>query len=517
MKRFFAYGLVMLAIGGLLDSLYLSYEHINQFIPPCSANILLADCGSVLRSEYSTMFGVPLAFLGVFHYSVVTIVLLAALYSKKRVIEVLLLGLATLGFSFSSYFVYLQLVIIQAICLYCMISALSSTLLVIGSFSFFYKARIAVSTTIVYWLYKYIGKPIFFLIDPLIIHETMTRSGEILGSFSLTKNSVSALLRFDDPMLLQDIEGITFKTPIGLAAGFDYEARLTQITPSLGFGFQSVGTITYGSYQGNPAPMLGRLPKSQSLMVNKGFKNGGATAIVNKLKHKNFEIPVGISIGQTNTKRLTTHKEAIEDIVKAFMVFETSTVNHSYYELNISCPNLQSSISFYDPKRLKQLLHEIDKLQLVHPLFIKMPIDRTNQETLELLDIVARHSAAGVIFGNLQKDRKHPSLDVFEVSQFPVGNFSGRPTFDRSNELIALCYKHFSNRLDIIGCGGVFSAKDAYKKITLGASLIQLITGMIFVGPQLIADINLHLVDLLKQDGFRHISEAIGSNKRYGK
>ncbi len=146
-----------------------------------------------------------------------------------------------------------------------------------------------------------------------------------------------------------------------------------------------------------------------------------------------------------------------------------------------------------------------------------MPIEKSNKEVLSMLEVISKHSVTGVIFGNLQKDRSHPALNQSEVSKFPKGNFSGKPTFDRSNELISLTYKHYKKRLTIIGCGGVFNAHDAYEKITRGASLVQLITGMIFEGPQLVANINTELPDLLKKNGFRTITEAIGSASKKAK
>ena len=127
-----------------------------------------------------------------------------------------------------------------------------------------------------------------------------------------------------------------------------------------------------------------------------------------------------------------------------------------------------------------------------------------------MLKVIVKHKVAGVIFGNLQKDKKHSSLDQSEVKKFKMGYFSGKPTYERSNELIKLAYKNFGNKLTIIGCGGIFSADDAYTKIKLGASLVQLITGLIYQGPQLVSEINFGLADLLKKDGYKHISQAVG-------
>ncbi|MEK7165989.1 MAG: hypothetical protein AAB874_04255, partial [Patescibacteria group bacterium] len=260
-----------------------------------------------------------------------------------------------------------------------------------------------------------------------------------------------------------------------------------------------------------PRPMLGRLPESKSLMVNKGFKNEGAQAVVDKLTDLSFSIPLGISLGRTNSRELVTQRESVKDIIEAFNIFEKSPLAHVYYELNISCPNLFGNVSFYPLKNLRELLREIDKLHLKRPVFVKMTIEKSDRETREMLDVICDHSPRGVIFGNLQKNRKDPSLIPAEVSRFPVGFFSGKPTFKRSNELVRLAYRHYHKRLVVIGCGGIFSGTDAYEKICLGASLVQLITGMIFEGPQLISDINFQLEELLKRDGFGHLSDAVGS------
>ncbi len=359
-------------------------------------------------------------------------------------------------------------------------------------------------------LYKFIFKQIAFRIDAEVVHNSITGVGEFLGKVGLLEKIFAAVLSNKDKNISQKILGIKFYSPIGLSAGFDYEARLTQITPTLGFGFHSVGTITNNSYEGNPKPMLGRLPKSKSLMVNKGFKNTGARAISTKLKRMMFDIPVGISVGRTNNPNLG-QAESVRDVVSAFKIFESAKVSNSYYELNISCPNLSGNVTFYEPKKLDLLLETLDKVKVKKPIFLKMPITKSNQLTLALLNVASKHKIAGVIFGNLQTNRNDPALDKKEAKKFKVGNFSGKATWQRSNELIELAYRNFKDRFVIVGCGGVFSAEDAYIKIKKGAQLVELITGMIFVGPQLIAQINLGLSDRLKTDGFKNISEAVGA------
>jgi dihydroorotate dehydrogenase subfamily 2 len=360
------------------------------------------------------------------------------------------------------------------------------------------------------FFYRHFLKRIFFLLDPELVHVTIVSYGEKLGNINFAKFIFSKIFFTQNKNLNQQVAGMNFTNPIGLSAGFDYEGRLTKILPVLSFGFQTIGTITNQAYEGNRKPRLGRLPKSKSLMVNKGFKNPGIKSIVKKLQKNKFLIPVGLSIGKTNSTKEITQKEAVLDIVSAFKVAENSKIPFGFYELNISCPNLFGKVSFYPPQNLNELLKTVTELELKKPLFIKMPIEKTDEEILKMLKVIVDFPVEGVIFGNLQKNRKDQSLDKNEVKKYSVGNFSGKPTEKRSNELIALAYKKYGKKLIIIGCGGVFNAADAYKKIKLGATLVQLITGLIFEGPQLVAQINLELPKLLRQDGFVNISEAIG-------
>ncbi len=360
------------------------------------------------------------------------------------------------------------------------------------------------------FVYKYL-KDVLFLADSEPIHERMAEVGEVLAKISPIRDAFKSIHYTDAKILNQKIHGVYFPNPIGLAAGFDYKARLTNFLPSLGFGFGSIGTITYQAYGGNPKPLLGRLPKSQSLMVNKGFKNDGIEKVTQKLKNRKFPVPVGISIGRTNTTEHKSQKEAIADIMNAFEILIASKIPFGYQELNISCPNLFGNISFYPPGKLDELLKNVDKLKLKKPLFIKMPINESDRDVVKMLEVISKHNVQGTIFGNLQKDRKHPLLNKQELKKYKVGNFSGKPTFERSNELIQLAYKKYGNKLTIIGCGGVFNADDAFKKITLGANLVQLITGLIFQGPQLPAQINTGLIKILEKEGFKNISDAVGA------
>ncbi|MDO8609906.1 MAG: quinone-dependent dihydroorotate dehydrogenase [bacterium] len=515
MKRNILFILLILGILGIIDAGYLTFEHYNNILPPCTINHflpILTDCGKVLTSSYSLIFGIPLALLGIIHYSFVALSLILAIRFKNKLYSIWTLMQSVLGAIASLYFMYLQLFVIKSICTYCTVSAFISFAIFILAFFYLEKER---KTLFIYKLgilYRFILKPIFFLINPEIVHVVMVGFGSLLGNCPCMKKILPFFFNITHKSLEQKIAGIQFKNPVGLAAGFDYHANLTQILPLINFGFGSVGTITNLSYEGNPPPLLGRLPKSKSLMVNKGYKNLGAVKTIEKLEKLQFRYPVGISIGRTNSKKQISQKQSVEDVVQTFKKFESSKVLNEYYELNISCPNLFGNISFYPPKNLNELLTAVSKLTITKPVFIKMPIEKTNKEFLEILNVISKFSfVTGIIVGNLQKNRKDLSFDPSEIIKFKVGNFSGKPCEKRSNELIELAYRSYKKRFVIIGCGGVFSAKDAYEKIKKGATLVQLITGMIFQGPQLVAQINLELIELLKKDNYKNIKDAIGS------
>jgi dihydroorotate dehydrogenase len=345
-------------------------------------------------------------------------------------------------------------------------------------------------------LYKNAIKPILFNFSAETVHNQATTLGKIMGKSGVGKTLTSLLLNHQDSRLEQILNGIRFKAPIGLSAGFDYNGQLTDILPAVGFGFHTVGTVTFRPYLGNAPPRLDRFPESRSLLVNKGLKSWGAVKVITHLKKKEFIIPVGISIASTNML-FDSLKAQIIDIVSCFKLFENSKVKHSYYELNISCPNTFGGEPFTTPSRLAMLLTAVDKLQIKKPIYAKMPIDQSDQETIQLLAVINKFNIAGVVFGNLTKDHRNPDvteLDHQKWSQMK-GNLSGKPTWHRSNRLIKLTRDKYKNRFTIIGTGGVFTAQDAATKINFGANLVQLITGMIFEGPQVIGQINKHLAN----------------------
>lgn len=354
-------------------------------------------------------------------------------------------------------------------------------------------------------IYRNIIKKIFFRLDPEIVHDRINFNGRILGSNPVTKKLTSLLFSYSNKALEQNILGINFKNPIGLSAGFDKDANLTDILPSVGFGFAEVGSVTGEPCAGNPKPRLWRLKKSKSLVVYYGLKNKGAEEISKRLKNKKFKIPIGISIAKTNNEKTNELNAGIADYIKAYKAFANIG---SYTTINISCPNTFGGQPFTDAKKLDKLMTEIDKIPTKKPVFLKVSPDLSEKEIDDILDVAKKHKVDGFICTNLTKNRNNNK--IIDKNIPTVGGISGKVVEDLANELISYIYKKTKGKYVIIGVGGVFNAEDAYKKIKAGASLIQMITGMIFEGPQVISEINMGLVKLLKADGYSTISEAVG-------
>lgn len=514
MKLLFPLLLIIFSLIGLADASYITYEEFAGIIPPCSQGF---QCEKVLTSDFAHIGPIPISLLGIFYYlTVFTLSICLYLdldfksiaafkntfFRKSSPLD--LLQLITIGgLAFTLYLLLLMGVILKAWCLYCLISATTSVVLFLITqiYTSVYATRSGYITKSIFHFiakqgYALLLKPLFFLIDPETVHNNITAMGDFLGKIAVKRYFLSALFAYYHPNLERNIDGISFPNPVGLSAGFDYNGNLTGILPSVGFGWHTIGTVTLQPYAGNQKPRLGRFPKSQALLVNKGLKNIGAVEIIKKLKNVEFKIPTGISIASTN-KHFKSTKLQIADIIECFKLFEKSKVKHLYYELNISCPNTFGGEPFNTTERLETLLRALDSLKIKRPVYVKMPIDQSEKETLQLLKVIDKHKIAGVIMGNLTKDKSNPAVDPQEAEQWQNkrGNLSGKPTFERSNALIALTKKHFKNRFTIIGTGGIFTPEDAEKKIELGADLLQLITGMIYQGPQLIGSINRELAN----------------------
>ena len=363
-----------------------------------------------------------------------------------------------------------------------------------------------------HWLYKHVVKPLLFRQKPDAVHRKMVKLTKLVQNILLLRELPRLWAYENTAALSQTIHGITFTNPTGLSAGFDKEVSMPRMIHAVGFGWMTGGSVTWGQYKGNDGAWYYRLPKSKSLVVNAGLPSEGTEVVAKRVgayKKSLFDdFPLSISAAKTNSKDTVSEATAIDDYCASLEKFNRLE-QVKLLEINISCPNTFGGEPFTTPKRLERLLSSVDELSLTKPVFVKMPINLPVNEFDKLLEVCDTHAIAGVAIGNLFKDRRAvPLTDVLPDNV--KGNLSGAPTRDITTELVRHTFRRWGKRFIIIGVGGIMSAEDAYEKIQAGASLIALITGMIFEGPQLAGEINHGLVRLLKKDGFANISDAIG-------
>lgn len=368
-----------------------------------------------------------------------------------------------------------------------------------------------------HFTYKNGLKPILFLQQPDNVHGALLKHSTIIQKSAFLRATTKKAWSYgNEPYLAQDVFGLHFKNPVGLSAGFDKNFELVPLLKSIGFGFMEGGSVTYHACEGNPRPWFYRLPKSKSIVVYAGLANEGVTTITDRLLAYPGDIftnfPINISVAKTNSMQASLEADAIADYTGSLRHIQKADVGNML-TLNISCPNTYGGEPFTKPNKLDRLLAAVDELELKQPVCIKMPCELPWEDFKVLLEVASKHKVAGVTISNLAKDRGAAKL-MDQLPDTVRGNLSGKPTFEASNDLIARTYQAYGDRFVIIGVGGIFSAEDAYTKIKLGASLVELITGMIFEGPQVIGQINKGLVVLLKADGYSNISEAIGVDTR---
>ncbi len=355
-------------------------------------------------------------------------------------------------------------------------------------------------------LYTRLVRPVLFRMDPERVHNAFLLAGRAVGKPG-PRQAMGLALGYSHRSLRTSSLGMEFRNPLGLAAGFDKNGLITGAIQAVGFGFMEIGSVTGEPWKGNPSPRLFRLPKDKSLAVNYGLANEGSERIAKRFAGRKPGFPVGISVAGVSRDR--TVEGGIRDYMKAF-----GTLHHlaDYTTINVSCPNLREGMTFCHPDNLSKLLKEISKLEISRPLLLKLKPDFHGSEFRETLSVIRRHRfISGLVLGNLSKDRdalrlKTPAREVERVK----GGLSGQPLKEMSTELVREAYKKTRRKLVIVGCGGVFTAEDAYEKILAGASLVQMVTGMIYGGPASIGSINRGLAKLLGRDGYRSVDEAVG-------
>jgi dihydroorotate dehydrogenase len=363
-------------------------------------------------------------------------------------------------------------------------------------------------------LYRSLLRPILFRLPPETAHELALRS------LALAPNLVKRVLapRWNKNSLGLKRFGLTFANPIGLAAGFDKDGIALQSLAALGFGFIEAGTVTYHPQPGNPRPRLFRLPEDQALINRAGFNNQGAVAFARRVSRNQPDCVLGISIGKSKKVPI---EDAVEDYLKSFdSVYPVA----DYVAVNVSSPNTPGLRDLQRADQLEALLQALQKrsqqLRTQHsrdramPLLVKISPDLQPQELAAIVNVAERTEVAGLIATNTTTSRTGLRTSEVQVASCGEGGLSGLPLQQRSTDMISTLYHLTHGSMPLIGVGGVFTAEDAWEKICAGASLVQLYTGFIYLGPGIVRDINEGLEKILAQEGFRSLDDAVGSRAK---
>lgn len=332
-------------------------------------------------------------------------------------------------------------------------------------------------------MYKTLIRPILFLFDPEKVHyftfSLIRNVSKIPGFASLFQK----LYLVNDKRLEREVFGLKFRNPVGLAAGFDKDAKLYQKLFDFGFGFIEIGTLTPKGQDGNPKKRLFRLQEDSAIINRMGFNNGGVIKAVQRLK-KNKDVLIGGNIGKN---KLTPNEDATSDYE---ICFEALFDYVDYFVVNVSSPNTPNLRELQDKEPLTALLQTLQNKNLQKPMqkpiLLKIAPDLTNEQLLDIIDIIKVTKIAGVIATNTTISRE----GLQSINRIEMGGLSGKPLTNRATEVIRFLSEKSNKAFPIIGVGGIHSAQDAIEKLEAGAVLIQLYTGFIYEGPALVKAIN---------------------------
>ena len=336
-------------------------------------------------------------------------------------------------------------------------------------------------------MYKNVLKPILFLFDPELVHHFVFKMIKLIHFIPGVGKTIRWYYRVDDPSLNRKVFGLNFSNPIGLAAGFDKDAKLYKELSNFGFGFIEIGTVTPERQSGNPKKRLYRLTEDNALINRMGFNNEGVNSVVHRLK-KNKNVLIGGNIGKN---KKTTNENAIDDYKYCFEILFKHV---DYFVVNVSSPNTPNLRALQAKKPLTDILNGLQAINNQKdkrkPILLKIAPDLNENQLIDIIDIIKVTNIDGVIASNTTLERK--GLRSKDKNQ--LGGLSGKPLSDKSTEIIRFLSEKSNKSFSIIGVGGIHTAADAKEKIDAGANLIQLYTGFIYEGPGVVKKINKSLI-----------------------
>jgi len=333
-------------------------------------------------------------------------------------------------------------------------------------------------------MYTLIIRKILFLFDPEKVHHFTFSFLKIIFKLPFIATLVQKSFQVNDKKLERNLFGLTFKNPVGLAAGFDKNAVLVDELSNFGFGFIEIGTLTPKPQEGNPKKRLFRLKKDQAIINRMGFNNKGVALAVKRLKKRNTKVIIGGNIGKNKN---TPNENAIDDYLICFKALFNVV---DYFVVNVSSPNTPGLRDLQEKKPLTKLLNSLQEENNTNtkrkPILLKIAPDLTDSQLLDIIDIVKITKIDGVIATNTTVSRE----ELQSEAKKETGGLSGKPLSIRSTEVIRFLADKSGKAFPILGVGGIHSAKDALDKINAGATLVQVFTGFIYEGPGLVEKIN---------------------------
>lgn len=344
-------------------------------------------------------------------------------------------------------------------------------------------------------MYKEIIKPVLFKKNAEDAHHFTFSWIKRTFNLPVIKSMINSFFKYENQLLEREVFGLKFKNPVGLAAGFDKDAKLIDEMSMLGFGFIEIGTLTPRPQEGNPLPRLFRLPKDKALINRMGFNNGGVDEAIFKLKKRKSTIIIGGNIGKN---KVTPNENAVDDYLYCL---ESLHPYVDYFVVNVSSPNTPNLRDLQEKEPLKNLLTEVkkanDKKNKPKPILLKIAPDLTVGQLDDIIEIVLETKIDGVIATNTTIDRSDLKTSEEEVKAIGAGGVSGKVLAQRSTEVIRYLASQSNHAFPIIGVGGIFNAQDAIEKLEAGASLVQVYSGMIYEGPGMVKAIKKGLAEYL--------------------
>ena len=337
-------------------------------------------------------------------------------------------------------------------------------------------------------MYKLIIRPILFWFDPEQVHHFTFSVIKFLNKIPLVSQLIERMYVVEDSKLERRVFGLTFKNPVGLAAGFDKNAVLFNELSNFGFGFIEIGTVTPKEQTGNPKKRLFRLKEDHGIINRMGFNNNGVEAAIIQLKKNKGNVIIGGNIGKNTA---TNPEDYTQDYLDCFNALQPYV---DYFVLNVSCPNVDSHAKLNDKDYLEELIGAVQnanrKFNEQKPILLKIAPDLNTNQLDEIIELVIETKLDGVIASNTSMDRNGLKVSKKALDAMGNGGLSGQPIKDKSTQVIKYLSEKSKKAFPIIGVGGIHSANDALEKLNAGADLVQIYTGFIYEGPKLIKSIN---------------------------